>query len=191
MPTTAEGEISRARFAAVPLILILLGFAAHLAHLAFLSALATGALNWAFNDATHRFGPGCDFFSIYAAGVKARLGESVFTIGGHVEQVPYAYAFRYAPVVTYTLGLVLSWLPALTAYGVLAVQSVKYSPTRTLSRRCDCCSRRTIRSSTSGSSPSSPPASSFGPTSLGPVRQPLTDHPTHAGVTSLDPPQCC
>jgi hypothetical protein len=115
MPTTAEGEISRARFAAVPLILILLGFAAHLA---FLSALATGALNGAFNDATHRFGPGCDFFSIYAAGGKARLGESVFTIGGDVNQVPYAYAFRYAPVVAYILGLALSWLPALTAYGV-------------------------------------------------------------------------
>ena len=46
------------------------------------------------------------------------MGESVYTIGGHVEQVPYAYAFRYAPVVAYTLGLVLSWLPALTAYGV-------------------------------------------------------------------------
>ena len=87
-------------------------------HLAFLMSLHSGALNGLFNDAVHRFGPGCDFFSIYAAGVKARLGESVYTIGGHVEQVPYAYAFRYAPLVAYTLGLALSWLPHLTAYGV-------------------------------------------------------------------------
>ncbi|MGV3719791.1 MAG: cysteine peptidase family C39 domain-containing protein [Actinomycetota bacterium] len=87
-------------------------------HLAFLFSLASGTLNGLFNDATHRFGPGCDYFSIYAAGMKARLGEPVYPIGGHVEQVPYAYAFRYAPVVAYTLGLALSWLPALTAYGV-------------------------------------------------------------------------
>jgi len=85
---------------------------------AFLVSLGSGTLNALFNDASHRFGPGCDFFSIYAAGVKARLGESIYTIGGHVEQVPYAYAFRYAPVVAYTLGLALSWLPHLTAYGV-------------------------------------------------------------------------
>jgi hypothetical protein len=87
-------------------------------HGVFPCSLGGSALGVVFNDTSHRFGPGCDFFSIYAAGVKAGLGESVYTIGGHVEQVPYAYAFHYAPVVAYTLGLVLSWLPALTAYGV-------------------------------------------------------------------------
>jgi hypothetical protein len=96
-------------------LLTVLGIAAHLV---FLISLRTGVLDRALNDSVHRFGPGCDFFSIYAAGVKARVGESVYTIGGHVEQVPYAYAFRYAPLVAYTLGLALSWLPHLTAYGV-------------------------------------------------------------------------
>jgi hypothetical protein len=51
-------------------------------HGSFLLSLHTGWLNPLFNDSMHRFGPGCDFFSIYAAGVKARLGESLFTIGG-------------------------------------------------------------------------------------------------------------
>jgi len=97
------------------MILLACGIAVHLA---FLLSLRSGLLHGLFNDSIHRFGPGCDFFSIYAAGVKARLGESVYTIGGHVEQVPYAYAFRYAPLVAYTLGLALSWLPHLTAYGV-------------------------------------------------------------------------
>jgi len=71
-----------------------------LLHLAFLVSLGNGALNVLFNDASHRFGRGCDFFSIYAAGVKARLGESVYTIGGHVEQVLYAAGGgRYARLV--------------------------------------------------------------------------------------------
>ena len=99
----------------IPCVLFAVGIGVHLE---FLLLLRNGTLNGMFNDSVHRFGPGCDFFSIYAAGVKARLGESVYTIGGHVEQVPYAYAFRYAPLVAYTLGLALSWLPHLTAYGV-------------------------------------------------------------------------
>ncbi len=60
---------------AVPIGLVAL---AVLAHLAFLLSLRTGALNPLFNDSVHRFGPGCDFFSICAAGVKARLGEGVY-----------------------------------------------------------------------------------------------------------------
>ena len=90
-------------------------------HLLLLVSLRTGWLNPLFEDTMHRFGPGCDFFSIYAAGVKARLGESVYTVGGHVEAVPYAYAFRYAPLVAYTLGAALSMLPALAAYGLWLV----------------------------------------------------------------------
>jgi hypothetical protein len=99
----------------IPALLLGLGV---LLHLCLLISLRADIANFLFNDSMHRFGPGCDFFSIYAAGVKARLGESVYTVGGHVEQVPYAYAFRYAPIVAYTLGLALSWLPHLTAYGV-------------------------------------------------------------------------
>lgn len=90
-------------------------------HMLFLLALRTGWLNPLFEDTQHRFGPAADFFSIYAAGVKARHGESVYTVGGHVEQVPYAYAFRYVPLVAYTLGAALSLLPALSAYGLWLV----------------------------------------------------------------------
>ncbi|MDQ2688060.1 MAG: DUF2029 domain-containing protein, partial [Armatimonadota bacterium] len=81
-------------------------------------SLRTGWLAPLFEDTMHRFGPGCDFFSIYAAGVKARAGESVYTIGGHVQTVPYAYAFRYAPFVAYTLGAALSLLPAISSYAL-------------------------------------------------------------------------
>ena len=87
-------------------------------HLLFLLSLRLGWLNPLFNDTIHRFGPGGDFFSIYAAGVKASAGQSVYTVGGHVQTVPYAYAFRYAPLVAYTLGATLSRLPAITAYAV-------------------------------------------------------------------------
>jgi hypothetical protein len=96
-----------------PAVLLGLGI---LVHLLFLLSLRFGWLNPLFNDTMHRFGPGGDFFSIYAAGVKARAGESVYTIGGHVPTVPYAYAFRYAPLVADTLGAALSCLPAIAAY---------------------------------------------------------------------------
>jgi len=108
----------RSAFAAkahAPAALLGLGAAVHLL---FLLSLRLGWLNPLFNDTMHRFGPGGDFFSIYAAGVKGRAGESVYTIGGHVEAVPYAYAFRYAPLVAYTVGAALSCLPAIAAYAV-------------------------------------------------------------------------
>jgi len=107
---TAETEATetsgpRGAFAAAkahaPAALLGLGAAVHLL---FLLSLRFGWLNPLFNDTCHRFGPGGDFFSIYAAGVKGRAGESVYTIGGHVETVPYAYAFRYAPLVAYTVA---------------------------------------------------------------------------------------
>ena len=90
-------------------------------HLVFLLSLRTGWINALFDDSMHRFGPGGDFFSIYAAGVRARQGMSVYLQGGHVEAVPYGYPFRYAPLVAYTLALGLSFLSAITAYGVWLV----------------------------------------------------------------------
>ena len=47
-------------------------------HLVFLLSLRTGWINAFFDDSMHRFGPGGDFFSIYAAGVRARQGMSVY-----------------------------------------------------------------------------------------------------------------
>lgn len=110
-------------------------------HLLFLLALRTGWLNPLFEDTQHRFGPGADFFSIYAAGVKARHGESIYTIGGHLNVVPYAYAFRYAPVVAYTLGAALSFLSAVSSYALWLILcelallrnirlTLKYAPDR-------------------------------------------------------------
>ena len=90
---TAAPEATRAgeaaNFAAAlranaPTTLLALGVAVHLL---FLLSLRFGWLNPLFNDTLHRFGPGGDFFSIYAAGVKARAGESVYTVGGHVEPI--------------------------------------------------------------------------------------------------------
>jgi len=107
LPTTLRAN--------APAALLALGIAAHLL---FLLSLRFGWLNPLFNDTMHRFGPGGDFFSIYAAGVKARAGQSVYTVGGRVETVPYAYAFRYAPLVAYTVGAALSCLPAIAAYAL-------------------------------------------------------------------------
>ena len=73
---------SAALRAYAPAALLGLGVAVHLL---FLLSLKFGWLNPLFNDTMHRFGPGGDFFSSYAAGVKARAGESVYTVGGHVE----------------------------------------------------------------------------------------------------------
>jgi hypothetical protein len=52
-----------------------------LVHAMLLLTLKFGWLNPLFNDSSHRFGPGCDFFSIYAAGAKANAGISVYGIG--------------------------------------------------------------------------------------------------------------
>ena len=60
-------------------------------HFVFLLSLRTGWINAFFDDSMHRFGPGGDFFSIYAAGVRARQGMSVYLKGGHVSAVPYGY----------------------------------------------------------------------------------------------------
>ncbi len=112
-----DGDVKTSLSTALALLVALL-LGLHI--LAIISTCGSG-FAVGFNDAVHRFGPGCDYFSIYAAGVKAQGGESVYSIGGHVEQVPYAYAFRYAPVVAYTLGLLLALLPPVPSYGLWLV----------------------------------------------------------------------
>src|SRR5438105_289501 len=94
---------------------LLFGFGV-LVHLLFLLSLHYGWLNSLFNDSMHRFGPGADFFSVYAAGVKARHGLRLYSVDPATDAVPYAYAFRYAPLVAYSLGALLSLLPAVSAY---------------------------------------------------------------------------
>jgi hypothetical protein len=99
----------------VATVLLALGI---LVHILFIVSLKTGWLSFLFNDSAHRFGAGGDFFSIYAAGTHALHGNSVFQNAGPVGVVPYAYPFRYAPIVAYTLATALNILPAIRAYSL-------------------------------------------------------------------------
>ena len=95
-PTAPSHQRSKSVRAAWWMALPLLGI---VVHFVFLLSLRTGWINAFFDDSMHRFGPGGDFFSIYAAGVRARQGMSVYLQGGHVAAIPYGYPFRYAPLV--------------------------------------------------------------------------------------------
>ena len=101
-------------------VLILLAFAV-IFHGISLVSLRTGWLNPLFDDSSHRFGPGGDFFSIYASGVQAMQGKRIYRLSGHVSEVPYAYPFRYAPIVAYSLAWLLALAPAVTSYGLWLV----------------------------------------------------------------------
>ncbi len=67
-PTSASTAVK----ASAPAALLGLGIAVHLL---FLLSLRFGWLNPLFNDTMHRFGPGGDFFSIYAAALQPTWAE--------------------------------------------------------------------------------------------------------------------
>ena len=81
--SAAEGKgaagFSAALRANAPAALLGLGVAVHLL---FLLSLRFGWLNPLFNDTMHRFGPGGDFFSIYAAGGQDRCPRGGKECGG-------------------------------------------------------------------------------------------------------------
>lgn len=87
-------------------------------HVFFLVSLRTGTLDPLFNDSRHRFGPACDFFSIYQAGVRVNQGQPIYATGDQVEGVPYGYGFRYLPAVAHTVARGLAALPPVTAYAL-------------------------------------------------------------------------
>ncbi len=81
-----------------------------------LISLVTGWLNPLFYDSSHRFGQGCDFYSIYLAGEHARQGASIYAWSHLHPGVPYAYPYRYLPFAAFTLGVLVSLVPAKISY---------------------------------------------------------------------------
>jgi len=82
-------------------------------------ALRWGWPNPLFNDATHRFGQGADFFGVYQSAYDGWRGQSVYlyhdAVPGFVQVAPYFYGFVYWPIAAYLAGLFLL-LPPWPAY---------------------------------------------------------------------------
>jgi hypothetical protein len=57
-----------------------------------------------FNDTMFRVGPGADFFAVYRAGLQSNAGSPYHERWGVGNDPPYAYPYRYLPVVAHTLG---------------------------------------------------------------------------------------
>jgi len=86
-------------------------------HLTFLLSLQWGFLNQFFNDASHRKGQAVDFFLIYQAGKDSISGERIYE--SIPKDVPYSYQnYRYLPISSFTLGILLSIFPPWTSYWV-------------------------------------------------------------------------
>ncbi|HWV38541.1 MAG TPA: glycosyltransferase family 87 protein [Vulgatibacter sp.] len=77
-----------------------------------------------FNDASHRVGPGADFFALYHAGVRLERDGRIYAWGGDEITPPY-YVFRYLPSLAQTAGraarLVSPWTAYLVWIGLLEV----------------------------------------------------------------------
>lgn len=100
-----------------PVVLGLWG-GALLLHALFWVSLRTAWLTPLFNDTTHRFGPGADFFALYQAGYNALQGRSLYHFLPGETVIPYGYPFRYLPVVAYTVGALLTRVAPPTAYAL-------------------------------------------------------------------------
>ena len=85
-------------------------------HVALLVSLDSGSLNFLFNDAENRLGRGSDFFAVYGAGHNFLHGASVYATVDGDSTVPYAYPFRYLPFMAFSIGAIVSVMPAWTAY---------------------------------------------------------------------------
>ncbi len=85
--------------------------AAAVIHALLLYLTLTRQLDFLFNDAAHRVGPGSDFLAMYLAGKHWLLGDSVYGQGP-------GFGFRYFPIIAMTLYAWLSGLKAITAYYV-------------------------------------------------------------------------
>lgn len=77
---------------------------------------AEAPLRFLFNDGTHRMGPGADFMALYGAGAAARAGQDVYGRIPDDAGVPYAFPYRYSPVVASSLGAALSMLSPRAAF---------------------------------------------------------------------------
>lgn len=91
-----------------------------LVHFALLALVLNRDLDYLFNDAQHRLGPGTDFFAYYVAGDFWRHGESAY---GHGP----GFGFRYHPGFAAAVGTFLSPLTKWVAYGIwVGLQEVAY-----------------------------------------------------------------
>ena len=92
-------------------------------HLLFLASLEYHFLDKYFNDASHRYGKGCDFFILPQSGQDYRDGHGLYQRRHPNRIVPYVYSVQnYHPAVGSSLGVLLSHLPAWTAYWLWVVK---------------------------------------------------------------------
>ncbi|MEW6411052.1 MAG: glycosyltransferase 87 family protein [Candidatus Zixiibacteriota bacterium] len=78
-------------------------------HLVLLYLVLSRNLDFLFNDASHRIGPGSDFWALYNAGKHWRLGDNIYMRGP-------GYGFRYHPIFAMTILSYLSYLAHQPAY---------------------------------------------------------------------------
>lgn len=71
-------------------------------------------LDFLWNDARHRLGPGTDFFAFYSAGLHLLQGQGAY---GHGP----GFGFRYHPLMAALVGVTLSPLPRGVAYALYVV----------------------------------------------------------------------
>jgi len=107
----------------LPWIAVVLAGCIHLLFLASLSngllvRLGGGMLNPLFNDAMHRLGQGCDFFAVYQAGHNLLNGVNIYVYSTANQVVPYAYPFRYLPIMAMTVGVLTNVFAPMTAYWI-------------------------------------------------------------------------
>ena len=76
-------------------------------------------------DGVRRSGPGADFFALYRAGVQASRGASVYHWQETPPVTPYAYDYRYLPILAQTTGRLAILLPPRRAWQawVLAIEA--------------------------------------------------------------------
>jgi hypothetical protein len=83
--------------------------AAVVIHLVLVYLALSRQLDFLFNDASHRAGPGSDFVAMYVAGDAWRAGDEIYGQGP-------GFGFRYHPFAAMTLFASLAKIPAQAAY---------------------------------------------------------------------------
>jgi len=82
-----------------------------LVHFVLLYLVLSRKLDFLFNDASHRIGPGSDFWALLNAGKHWRLGNNIYQQGPGL-------GFRYHPILAMTVLALLSHLKSAVAYTV-------------------------------------------------------------------------
>ncbi|MFQ5453044.1 MAG: glycosyltransferase 87 family protein [Candidatus Zixiibacteriota bacterium] len=80
-------------------------------HYIILFFILNRSLDFLFNDASHRIGPGSDFFALYNAGKNWLLGNGIYMHGP-------GYGFRYHPILAMTILSYISYFDYNPAYWI-------------------------------------------------------------------------